>query len=97
MFVERLTKEQVEKFINTIYPKKEGYKNRIEEIENSEIRVYVENTRSAIDYGFIVILGDFYTRKISSEGAWLRFLYKVFGEEYKQAYIEECLSVFDED
>ncbi len=30
----------------------------------------------------------------SIEQEWIRYLYKVFGEEYKKAYLEECVKVF---
>lgn len=99
MFIEKLSVEQVKEFLNSIYPEKQGFDYSMimpEESNPQKEYVYVNVERDRNDFNLNIRLED-YDATISCPNKWLKFLYKVFGEEYKQAYIQECLSVFDED
>lgn len=101
MFVERLSVAQVKDFLNEIYPEEQCFSYSISMSKCTPyIRVCICNYKTMFnldiqlkDYDAITI----YKATISWPHKWLKYLYKVFGEEYKQAYIQECLSVFDED
>lgn len=95
MFVEKLTVNQVKEFLNEIYPEEQGFDYAIDMSDDTPyICVNVDNDKN--DFDTNMRLED-YDATISWTDKWLRYLYKVFGEEYKQAYIQDCLSVFDED
>lgn len=93
MFVERLTEEQVKQFVENIYW--DGFKVSVRETTNSETSIYVENTKSSNDCGFTITLEDFGVRGLPSRLTWVRYLYKIFGEEYKEAYLANCAKVFE--
>ena len=31
----------------------------------------------------------------SNKESWIKYLYSIFGESYKEAYLEEAMSIFD--
>ena len=51
--------------------------------------IYVLN-----DYVDNIRLEDFFSDGGSTK-AWIKYLYGIFGEEYKQEYVKECLKIFD--
>lgn len=81
MFVDRLTKEQLSEFFekkNLTSFMSRGYDG--EEF----LYVSVDGDSMSVNYR----LYDFEGSTVSSETKWRRFLYKLFGEEYKQKYEE---------
>lgn len=94
MFIERLTKEQIKEFAESINSSSKGYEVSEPLILKSEIRYSIENTRCDFGCSINVALEDFEARGESTI-MWLKYLYKIFGEEYKEAYLAECAKVFE--
>ena len=93
-FIDRLTDEQVSTFLEKNFPKK---KHNSCNFEKHEEAIYVRVDQSTTDESFNFTLEEFGTIGFSHPGRWIRFLYKIFGEEYKEAYIAECAKVFEEE
>lgn len=97
MFVEKISVNQVKEFLNEIYPKTQGFEYLIimpEQTTPQSKYIYASVNNDINDFNTNLRLED-YDANISRPNEWLKFLYKIFGEEYKQAYIQECLSVFE--
>lgn len=92
-FVERLTDKQVMAFLERIYPKKERYSCSIIKSPNY---IYVHVDQNMGDSVFNFTLED-YNSTIggNKNGLWLKYLYEIFGEEYKKAFIDEVAEIFD--
>lgn len=97
MFIERLTEEQVKDFLDEQYDK--DYL-KYEFIHNKKIGTISGTVKYLHDsdefdsfwlYDFEVGWCNFSTK----ENDWIRYLYKIFGEEYKEAYLAECAKVFE--
>lgn len=95
MFIERVTKEEMLSFLYSMYPK-EKFKitNLSISKKHSEIYVSIDNIKSMWDYSFNLRFKDFSSSDDDVE--WINFLYKKFGEEYKEAYLANCALIFDE-
>lgn len=95
MFVERLTRKQVKDFLKGIYPET-LYKyefNYIEIFKEFSVTVYTISNSTEIDH---FTLYDFDVLYITwSRKLWIKYLYKIFGEEYKVAYLAECAKIFE--
>lgn len=86
-FVERLTVEQINNFITEQYPNYR-YNFYMGELPNSKkryisVHIYSENIHKHY------MLFD-YEAILPNKTNWFKFLYKVFGEEYKKAYLKVC-------
>lgn len=91
MFIERLTKNDLQEFMGDEYRVVEdihigGYKKT--EIYMNIIWKFNEHSHP---YAFL----DFDSRGISIPDNWIKYLGNKFGEEYKNAYREHCISVFN--
>lgn len=91
MFIEKLTDEQIKNFFTILYPV-DRYKLNFS-IEDREIRVYCENLKSVIEYSWYERYTDFYSS--NNEEKWVKYLYKIFGESYKEEYLKECAKIFN--
>lgn len=90
-FIERLTDEQVKIFLDRHYPKEERYSYGFDKTKDS---VYVRMDRSHGDNSFNFSLEEFDTIGCNCHPQWINYLYEVFGEEYKQAYLDRCAKIF---
>lgn len=89
MFVEKLNVEQLMEFKEQLYPKSEGYESYFS-IDSDGIFIIVQKENDRVsaeldDFEIEAPLRSVYDA--DSERIWKGFLYKIFGEEYKQAYI----------
>lgn len=91
MFIERLTDEQIKEFANRVH---EGFSFEFTREKNC-ISYYITNNRSVWDYSWYEHYTDFGERCDGSSERWLKYLYEIFGEEYKAAYLAECAKVFE--
>lgn len=94
-FVQRLSRQQVEEFFSSIYPK-EKYEYSIimadrkcRFIVASVNKIYAASSDIPINFR----LEDF--DATSNKESWIKYLYSIFGESYKEAYLEEAMSIFD--
>lgn len=93
-FIKRLTDEQVKTFLEKYYSKNSGYSYRFDKF-NDSIYVNVQNNHSSIDYAFGFKLLEYDSVGFCSPSVWINYLYKIFKDEYKEAYLEECAKIFN--
>ena len=91
-FIERLTDEQIYAFLQNEYPKEKRYSSSF---IKSKSYIYVSVDENNGDSTIKFSLHDFYTIGCSRPSIWIKYLYRIFGEEYKQAYLADCAKVFD--
>lgn len=91
-FIERLTDEQITTFLDEVFPKPEKYVCSY--VKTSE-NVYISIDFNMGDSMFNFTLEEFDSIGYRLPDQWLKYLYKVFGEEYKQAYLAECAKIFE--
>ncbi len=91
-FIERLTDEQLVSFLEEAFPKSEKY---VYSYVRSPENIYVVVNQNMGDCMFNFTLEEFDSIGYRLPDQWLKYLYKVFGEEYKQAYLVECAKVFE--
>ena len=96
MFIENFTKQQLCGFFKTNYL---SYFISSSVYDEDYLYVSVDGNSMSINYR----LYDFEGSTVSSEDKWRKFLYKIFGETYKQEYenylkseMEYKLSCLDE-
>lgn len=96
MFIERLTEQQIKDFLDEEYDKDYFIYEFTHNKKSNRIVVTVKYLHDSNKYDSFWLC-DFEVICALSlySNNWLRYLYKIFGEEYKQAYIQECLSVFE--
>lgn len=95
MFIEELTENQIKSFLEQEYPPEEGWSYSWYLFnDKNEPNYRCSLQREKDDLSKNIRLEDFYSDGVSSK-AWKRYLYEIFGEKYKQAYVEECLKVLD--
>ena len=82
MFVERLKEENLKFFFGDVY---DLYFFIEKESRYDEKHLYC-SYETKNEYTVNNRLYDFEGSTVSSETAWRRFMYSLFGEEYKQAY-----------
>lgn len=92
LFIKRLTDEQVKTFLEREFPKKEKYSYSF--FRDKE-HIYVNIDRNSGDWIFNSTLREYDTIGNISHCSWVNYLYKVFGEEYKKAYLKNCEEIFD--
>ena len=90
-FIERLTDEQVVTFLERTYPDRGKYSY---EFSRNESSIWVRVNNNFCDFLFSFSL---YEYEVWGNGhtLWIQYLYEVFGEEYKQAYLEHCAKIFN--
>ncbi len=94
-FVQRLSRQQVEEFLSSIYPK-EKYNFSILMTDKKGKFIVASATKIDADFSDIPInfrLEDF--DATSNKESWIKYLYSIFGENYKEAHLEETMSIFD--
>lgn len=91
-FIERLTDEQLVSFLDEILPKTEKY---VYSYVKSPENIYVVVNKNMGDCMYNFTLEEFDSIGYRLPDQWLKYLYKVFGEEYKQAYLAECAKIFE--
>ena len=95
MFIEKLTDKQVKSFLEQQYPPEEGWRYSWHFWNDKNEQNYsCSLKREQNDFVDYIRLEDFLSDGGSTK-AWIKYLYGIFGEEYKQAYVKECLKIFD--
>jgi len=92
LFIERLTDEQVRTFLEREYPKKEKYSYSFDRYEGC---IYVRIDQNMGDCLFNISLCEYDTIGYSRTSRWIKYLYEVFGEEYKKSYLDRCAKIFN--
>lgn len=91
-FIEPLTENQVISFLGKLFSKKEGY---IVEKYFKHSKKIIVHVKYKGDKTFRVELEQFAMVGFPGTDQWLKYLYKLFGEEYKQAYLAEYAKIFE--
>lgn len=91
-FIERLTDEQIASFLERVFPKKENYECSFRRYPEY---IYASATKSSGGRIFIFKLYDFDTFDLEDGVKWIKYLYEIFGEEYKQAFLSNIAKIFD--
>lgn len=97
-FIKRLTDEQIKNFLDDCFPKSQAnYKvhfYRSKTADSEEIIVNAEwSTGTMFDSSESFTLCDFGSRNGNPRiNNWIRYLYSIFGEEYKTAYIDRTIA-----
>lgn len=94
MFVERLTEEQVKEFLDEQYDK-DYFKYEFKKSERITGMAEYLNYSDEFDVFWLSDFEVILTISVSMERNWIKYLYKIFGEEYKEAYLAECTKVFE--
>ncbi len=91
-FIQRLTDEQIKDFLIKYYP---NYKvhNIIRFKEDNSIFVQIAKSQYSNSVGYKLYN---FNSTLAFPSIWIKYLYSIFGEEYKKAYIDNCLKVFDD-
>ena len=89
-FIQRLTDKQIRAFLDEKYPKAERYSYYF--IERGD-DIYVSVNYNMGDSTFNISLREFYTIGVDKT-QWVKYLYSIFGEEYKAAYLKRCEQIF---
>ena len=96
MFIERLTEQQIKDFLDEQYGKDYFKYEFTHNNESERIVGTVKCLHDSKEYDSFWLC-DFKMKfglSLNSND-WLRYLYKIFGEEYKEAYLAECTKVFE--
>ena len=92
-FIERLTDEQIRTYLDKEYSRR-GYKYSFYKHDLLSVlcvRFYRKGDALSVSIRFC----DYYAENGSRQTrTWVSYLYNVFGEEYKQAYLEWCNRAF---
>jgi len=88
-FIERLTDEQVVAFLERTYADRGTYSY---EFSRDKFQIYVYTTDRRFSFGLFEYDAKGCSR---SRSLWIKYLYEVFGEEYKQAYLDYCAEIFN--
>lgn len=94
MFVERLTEEQVKEFLDEQYDK-DYFKYEFKKSERITGTAEYLNDSDEFDVFWLSDFEVIFTISSSMERNWIKYLYKIFGEEYKEAYLADCAQVFE--
>ncbi|MCQ2748552.1 MAG: hypothetical protein MJ246_00630 [Clostridia bacterium] len=90
MFIEKLTDEQINGFLKRMYP---DYSFRFYKDED-KIEVSVTNHHSLPDdYSWNEVYYDFDSSR--NTRSWVKYLSRLLGQEYKDAYLKDCSRIFD--
>ena len=92
-FIERLTDEQIRTFLDRHYPKSEKYSYTFFKSKHGYIYVHIDKNYD--DQMFNITLYDYDSNGCHSHKQWIKYLYEIFGEEYKKAYLEQCAEIFN--
>lgn len=91
-YINLLTDEQIKEFIESMYPTDEAYKSNISRIGDIVIAFVDKNDGEKIKP---ITLYDFNSVGCKDSSIWIKYLYHIFGEEYKEAYLDMCAKVFE--
>lgn len=91
-FIERLTDEQIRNFLEREYPKREKYSYGFDKRESS---IYVRMDKNFGDNSFNFSLCEYDTIGCNRHAKWIKYLYEIFGEEYKKSYLDCCAEIFN--
>lgn len=91
-FIEPLTEKQLTSFLGKLFPRTGDYVVCAWFKHPTKIIVHVKYKG---DRTFKVELEEFAMVGFPGNEEWLKYLYKVFGEGYKQAYLAECAKIFE--
>lgn len=91
-FIERLTDEQVIAFLERAHPKQGKYSYNL---SRNEGFIYVLMKENFGNSSFNFSLYDYDTIGCNRHTLWIKYLYEVFGEEYKQSYLDYCAKIFN--
>lgn len=91
-FIERLTDKQVKIFLDKHYPKEEKYSYGF---DKDKYDIYVRMDGNHGDNSFNFSLKEYETIGCNCHTQWIKYLYEVFGEEYKRAYLDQCAKIFE--
>ena len=69
-------------------------RNMFIHIKSTE-NIYVVINRNMGDSMFNFTLEEFDSIGYRLPEQWLKYLYKIFGDEYKRAYLTECAKIFE--
>lgn len=94
MFIERLTEEQVKDFLDKQYDK-DYFEYEFKKGERIAGIVKYLNNSDEFDSFWLSDFEVVWSILSNMENDWIRYLYKIFGEEYKEAYLAECAKVFE--
>ena len=91
-FIERLTDEQIVTFLEkNCFPKIERYSCSLDR-QNGYINVRVDKVNT---YLLDFELRNYDVKVWSGYFEWPKYLYEIFGEEYKKAFLAEVAEIFD--
>lgn len=94
MFVERLTEEQVKDFLHQEYSV-EYYQSFFRSYEEAIVGWICEWDGEVFDRPVLYDFEVLYSNMENIRNNWMKYLYKIFGEEYKEAYLAECAKIFE--
>lgn len=89
MFVERLSDEQIMTFLKRRYP---DYTVTVLIRDQDRFYAQIISNDPDNDFAWRERFSDFYDQ--GSGDAWIKYLYSIFGEEYRLAYIKACNKEF---
>ena len=92
-FIERLTDEQIRTFLDRHYPVSVKYSYTF--FKSKDGYIYVHIDKNYDDSMFNITLYDYDSIGCNRHNQWIKYLYEIFGEEYKKAYLERCAEIFN--
>ena len=99
LFIKQLTNKQLEDFLDKLFPQSEGFEFSFDlkkKNKSSEEYFCVKVYHLGWETPLFVQLEEF-NSTISQPSQWIQYLHQIFGDEYKQAYLDNCATIFDED
>lgn len=98
-FVNRLDDKQIENFLDKLYPRSEGF--------NVSFSLKQKHTSSEkywaakiFHFGWETphyVQLEEYNSTLPNSSEWIAFLNNIFGKEYKDAFLKNCISSFEQD
>lgn len=100
MFIEQLKDDQIKEFLGKVYSKDSSeiciQRQKYYTHKGTFIKAYINyQDEDGDDFRIRVTLEEFSTCCGDKNKKWIKFLYGIFGEDYKKAFLNECLKVFD--
>jgi len=98
-FLQRLSHEQTQSFLDELYPSNEGFDFSFilkQNPYNSELYYCVKVFHFGWDSPKIIHLEE-YSSNLSFPSKWIQYLMSIFGDEYKKAFTQRCIYLFDDN
>lgn len=92
-YLKRLADEQIAEFLQRQYPEGDGYSFKI--LRTTEAVYVLMEHKYSCELNFSFILKEYGSELCSCNKQWMKYLYEIFGEEYKKSYMERCAQIFD--